>query len=111
MNFAIRSRPRVRHEVDRLGGVARVDDLPRGSRVDELRDLLARAFVQRGGLFRQRMYATMDVRIRATIKIVHRFDHRERLLRGGGGIQIRHTRAAGGCALEDGKVFADEVGV
>ncbi|MBV6464816.1 MAG: hypothetical protein PGMFKBFP_00081 [Anaerolineales bacterium] len=109
--FEIRPRPGIRHEVDGLGRVARVDDLPRRFRVDELRDLLARLLVQRGGLFRQRVDAAMDVRVRAAVEIVHRLDDRERFLRSGRGIEIGHARPAGGSAFEDREVCADEVGV
>ncbi len=103
----IGARPGIRDEVDRLGGIARVNNLAGGRRVDKFRDLFARIFVQRGGFFGQRVNAAMDIGVRAAIKIVHRLDNGNGLLRCGRGIEIDQAHAGPRLALEDGKVTAN----
>ena len=101
------ARPRVSYEIDRLGGIARVDDLTRRSGVDELCDLLARAFIHGRGFLGQSVNTAMDVGVRAAIEVVHGLDDGQRLLAGGRGIEIDHAHTRLGFTLEDGKVFAD----
>ena len=63
----------------------------------------------RSGFFGKRMHAAMDVGIRAAIKIIHRFDDCQRLLRRGSGIKINQRNTGAGLTLENGKIFANFV--
>ena len=105
----IRARPGIGNEIDRLGRIARVNDLPRGWCIDEFSDLLACSFIHGGGFFSKGVHTTMDVGIRAAIIFIHRFDDRKRFLRCRRGIKINQRNTVRGFTLEDGKVFADYV--
>ena len=59
--FEVRTRPCVSDQVDRFSGIARVNDLSSMRRIDELRDLLTRSFVQRGRLFGKGVHAAVNI--------------------------------------------------
>ena len=77
----VREAPQERHEVDRLGRVARPDDLRRLRGVDESRDLRARAFEGVGGPLGEFVDAAMDVRIVGRVIVDERVDDGLGLLR------------------------------
>ena len=66
--------PRVGHEVDRLGGVAREDRAGRVP-VHERGDPRAGRLERVGGLARQLVHAAVDRRVRLALEAVHRLDH------------------------------------
>ena len=72
--------PTMRHEVDRLSGIAREDDVLRSRRADEAGHLLAHAFVGGGRFFGQSMDAAVDGAVVVAVVIDQRVDHRLRLL-------------------------------
>ena len=88
------ARPRVRDEVDRLGGVAHVDDLVRvRRRAMKPATLAARGLERGGGLLRDRVDASVDVGVVLAVVAVHRVEHRERLLRRGRGVEVHEALA------------------
>ena len=99
--------PGVRHQVDRLGGIAGEDYLPGGGGVDKFRHPLARALVGGSALFRQGMDAAVDVGIGLAVEVVHRLDDRQRLLAGGGRIQISQRHAGSQLSRQDGEICPD----
>ena len=99
-------RPRVRHEVERFGGVARPDYFLRALRADEARDFGARPFVAVGRLLAERVDAPVDVGVVAFVVVHNRLNDLPRLLRGGGVVEI-DQRLPVHLAREDGEVRAD----
>ena len=87
-----RQGPRIGHQVDREGGAAAQHQFV-GTHVEEARQGAARAFVGVGGLAAQRMHRTADIGVVTPVEGVHRIDHRQRLLRGVGVVEI-HQRLA-----------------
>ena len=82
------SSKRRSHQVDGLRGPAREDDLVVVRRVDELLDRFAGHLELFRGLLAQEMHAAMDVAVYAFIIIRQSLNNRQRLLRGGGVIEI-----------------------
>ena len=80
--------PRVRDEVDRLGGIAGPDDLARVRGPDQLRDLRPRALVGLGGPLGDLVDPAVDVRVVLAVVRVHGLDDGQRLLRGGRRVEI-----------------------
>ena len=97
-------------EVDRLRRVAREHDLPRRGRVEEARDGAARRLEGLGALHAERVDAAVDVRVRGGVEAGQRVEHRLRLLRRGGGVEVGE-RAPVDLAGEDREVGADRVDV
>jgi DNA transposition AAA+ family ATPase len=91
----VRAAPRVRDEVDRLGGVAREDRLG-GAPVHEARDALARALEQLRRLDRERVDAAVDGAAVRLVVVVHRVDDGARGLRGRRAVEVDEA-----LALED----------
>ena len=75
------------------------------ARIDEASHLDARAFVFVGGALAQRMDAAMDVGVDVRVVALQRIDHRLRLLRGGGIVEIDQRLAVHRLA-QDGKILA-----
>jgi hypothetical protein len=88
--------PALRDQVDPLGGAADEDDLLRHDGVDEARDAAARRLERHRHLGRALVDAAMHGRIGLGISAGDRVDHRLRLLRRGGAVEI-------GPALGDGR--------
>ena len=72
--------PRVRDEVDRLGGAAGEDHLALGRRVEERGDRAARALVALGRPLRQPVHASVHVRVLVLVEMPHPVEHLARLL-------------------------------
>ena len=101
------ARPRVRDEVDRLGGVAREHDLARlACAWTKPGDLAARGLERRGGLFGDRVHAAVHVRVRLAVDAVHRVEDRLRLLRRRRGVEV-HEPLAVDLPLQDREVGLD----
>src|SRR5665213_1806139 len=83
----VRQAPRERDEVDRLGRVARPDDLFGVRGVDEARDLGARVLELLGRARAKLVDAAVDVRVVVLVVVDERVDHGLRLLRGGGRVE------------------------
>ena len=80
--------PAAGHQVDGLRGTAHKDDLPGFTGVDELPHLDANVFISLGGALAQLMHAAMDVGIVRPVEAFLGLDHCQRLLAGGGIIEI-----------------------
>jgi hypothetical protein len=72
--------PGVGDEIDALRRTVREDHLSRGGRVDEPRDLLARAFVFRRGDLRKRVDAAVHVRVLGLVEVAQLVEHLPRLV-------------------------------
>ena len=83
----VRAPPRVRDQVDRLGGVLREHDLLEG-RPDPVRDGPPRGLERLGRLLRQRVDAAMDVRVVLGQCTGERVEHDPRLLRRRGAVEV-----------------------
>ena len=81
-------RPGVRHQVQRLGGVARPDYLLRVFRAYEARYLGASAFIELGRFLAERMNPAMDIGIGTFIVVNQSLNDLARLLGSGGVVQI-----------------------
>ncbi len=79
--------PRVRHQVDRLGGAADEHDVLRARRTDEVGDGVARLLVGVGGPGRQFVCGAVDVGVLVRVELHQPVDHHLRLLRGGGVVE------------------------
>ena len=89
----IRIAPGARHQVDRLGGVAREDQLFVAARADEARHFAARALEREGGLLAQLVDAAMDIGVGVLVVVFQAHDHPPRLLRRSAAIQKRQRLA------------------
>ena len=96
------------HQVDAFGGAAHEDQLVLGAGVEEALGLGARLFVGRRGALAQLVHAAMDVGAIHLVELADGVDHRERLLRRGGVIQI-HQRLAVDALLQDREILPDLV--
>ena len=83
----------LRDQVDAVGRARRQDDRTVIRRVDEARGLDARAFVELRRALAQQVGGAMDVRVGVPIVVVHRANHRFRLLAGVRAVEI-HQRLA-----------------
>src|SRR5215204_5877503 len=102
----MRRAPGAGDEVDRLGGVAREDDLVVTGGADEARDIITYTLVGSGRLLGERVNATMDIGIGGLVVVNERLDHLSRLLRGGGVVEIDET-APVDASRQDGKIRTD----
>ena len=73
--------PRIRNEVDRLGGAAREDDLPLRRSVDERSNRPPGSLVALGRALCQPVDATMDVRVLVLVESAHPIENLTGLLR------------------------------
>ena len=80
----------VRHQVERLRGVAREHDLS-GKRPHEGRHLLTRPLVRLGGSDAFPGGASVRVAFSGSVEILYRLQHAARFERGGGVVQIRQA--------------------
>ncbi len=78
----------VGDEVDRLGGIAGEDDLLRPLGVEERPHLLARALIGLGRGIGEEMQAAMHVGVFRGVGLLDAVEHRPRLLRRGGVVEI-----------------------
>ena len=76
------------HQVNRLGGAAREDDLMLLPRVEQLPYRAPRLIVALGCPLAQVVKSAMDVGVILGIERVFGLNHLEGLLRGGGGVQV-----------------------
>ena len=104
----VREPPRVRDEVDALGGVADEDHLARGRRVQQHANLLARGLEALRRALRELVDAAVDVRVRGLVERLHRLEHLPRLLGARGGVEVRE-RLSVELLLEDREVLAQRV--
>lgn len=95
----------LRHQVDRLGGAARPDDVVGRRRMDQLCDLAARLLETGGQILRRPMLAAVHGGGVVAIKLLRGVDHRLRFQRGGGAVQIDAV------LRERGKLLAKKAGV
>ena len=101
---------RIGDEVDRLGGVAGEDDLLGPRRVEERPHLLARALVAFGRRIGEVMQAAMHVGVFRRIGLLDAVEHRLRLLRRRGVVEI-DQRLAIDLHGEDREILADAIDV
>ena len=101
---------RIGDEVDRLGGIAGEDDLFLAPGIEKCRHFFARAFVGFGRLVGEIMQAAMHVGVLRRVGLVDAIEHRLRLLRRGGVVEI-DKRLAIDLRREDRKIRADAVDV
>jgi hypothetical protein len=73
-------RQHVGHQVERLGGVLREDDLARIGGANEGRDLDPGAFVERRRLFGEGVDSAVDVGVVVLVVVAHGIEHLQRLL-------------------------------
>ena len=100
----------VGDKVDRLGGITRKDDLLLAAGIEERRHLLPRALVGFGRLVGEVMQPAMHVGILRGVGLVQAIEHRLRLLRRGGVVEI-DERLAVNLGGENGEIRADTVHV
>ena len=103
----VREAPRIADEVDRLGRVARPDDLGGFRGIDEAGDLFAGRFKGCGRTFGQLVDAAMDVRIVVRVVVDERIDHGLRFLRARGRIEIGEPLSARRGLRKDRKIPGD----
>jgi hypothetical protein len=80
-------------------------------RVDELRDLVTRALVQRRGLLGEDVHATVDVGVVLLVVLVEHVDDLARGLRGRGVVEVDELLAVVDHSVQDREVLADRLGV
>ncbi len=98
------------HDVDRLGGVAREDDLAPVAGIDEMLDLAPRLVVQGRSALAQIVDAAMDIGVVRLVDMAQRVDDRARLLRRGGTVEI-DQRLALHLGLQDRELGPDRFDV
>ncbi len=106
----IAAAPRVRDEVDRLGGVPREHDLVAVGRVDEPGRLDPRRLVRRRRLLADRVDPAVDVGVVLAVEVGDRIDHDARLLARRRGVEV-DQRMAVDHLLEDREVAPESDGV
>ncbi len=103
-------RERIGDEIDRLGGVAGEDDFLGARRVEEGAHLLAGALVAFGRGIGEVMQAAMHVGVFRGVGLLDAVEHRLRLLRGSGVVEI-DQRLAIDLHAENREILADAVDV
>ncbi len=98
------------HQVDALGGAAGPDHLLARGRVDEAAHRVARALEGAGGTIAQRVRAAVHVGIDLAVVGRDRLDHRHRLLRGRGVVEV-DQRLAVDLLREDRELGAQAPGI
>ena len=106
----VRSPPRLRDEVERLGGVLGEHHLPGPAATDERGDLRPGALERGGGLLGDHVGASMDVRVRLLVERLDRVEDGAGLLRGVRRVEV-HEPLAVHLAVEDREVLLDRRGV
>ena len=101
--FDVLRAPGLRHQIDAFGGPARENDLVRAARVDELGSARPRGLEGIRGAIAQFVNPTMDIRVVVLVVMPQGLEHRARLLRGGGVVEV-DQRLAMHLLIEDGKV-------
>jgi hypothetical protein len=96
---------RLRHQVDPLGSAAREDDLLAAPGAHEGAHCVPGRLVPLGGFLTQGVDGAVHVGVAGLVVVRHRLDHRERLLAGGGRVEI-HERVPVHDAGQDRKVAA-----
>ena len=102
--------PRVRHQVQPLGGAARPDELRRVGDPQQRRHLLPRVVVRVRGAVAELVDAAVHVGVVALVVRRDGVDHRPRLLRAGRVVQVDDRLAVRRLA-QDRKVLADALHV
>jgi len=97
---------RLGHQIDAFGGVAREDDLARRGGVDEALHRRAGVLERFGGALAEQMDAAVYVHVVLAVVGHQRVEHRTRLLRRRGVVQV-HERLAVHGLPKNGKVLAD----
>src|SRR5205085_84524 len=97
---------RIGHQIDRLGGVAREDDLLRLFRVDEATDFLARALVGLGRSVGEIVQPAMHIGVFAGVSLLETVEHRTRFLCRCGIVEINQWLAVN-LHRQGGEVGAD----
>src|SRR5215207_265687 len=100
--------PRVGDEVDALGRASREDHLALARRVQERRNLRARALVAGSGVLGELVDAAVDVRVRGLVEGADRVEDLTGLLCRRGGVEVRE-RLPVDLVLEDREVRAQLV--
>ncbi len=100
-----RAQVALRHQVDRLGGAARPDDVVGRRRMDQLRHLAARLLEAGGQILRRPMLAAVHGGGVIAIKLLRGVDHRLQFQCGGGAVQIDTV------LRERGKLLAKKAGI
>ncbi len=85
--------PAAGYQVDGLSSIAREDKLTGGGSPHKIRHPLSCGLIGRGRLFRERMYAAMDVGVLVGVEGTDRFYDLTRFLRGGGRIEVDQANA------------------
>ena len=96
----------LRDEIDALGGAAREDDFVRAAGVDELGGARPRGLEGGGGAIAQFVNAAMDIGVVVLVVMAQGIEHRARLLRGGGVVEVDQGLAVH-LLIEDRKVGPD----
>ena len=97
--------PRRGDEVDALGGAAGEDDFFGAAGVDEFGGAGAGRFERGGGAVAQFVDAAMDIGVVVLVVMAQGVEHRARLLRGGGVVEI-DQRLAVNLLVEDREIGA-----
>ena len=105
-----RPQERVRHQVDRLGGAAREDDLADRAGVDEAADALAGGLERVRGPLRKGVHAAVHVRVHLLGVAPFGVDHRPRTLGGRAVVEV-HQRPAVDPLAEDREIGAEAADV
>ena len=100
----------VGDQVDRLGGIAGEDDLFGAAGIEEAAHLFARALVGLGRRIGEIVQAAVHVGVFVGVGVLDAVEHRLRLLRRGGVVEI-DKRLAVDLHAEDREILADAVDV
>ena len=106
----VRSSIRGGDQVDRFRGAPDEHDLARVGRADETRHRFARLFVGRGRALAEAVHAAMDVGVLGGVVMSQAVDHRLRLLRRRGVVEVDQTSIVR-CAGQDREIAADRLDV
>ncbi len=98
--------PALGHQVDALGGAAGEDHLVRVLGTEVARQPLAGFVIQSSGLGAQVIDAPMDIGVGGLVELALGLEHRQRLLAGGGTVEI-HQRLAVSAGSKDREVVPD----
>src|SRR6185437_9272195 len=86
----------LRHQVDAFGGAAYEDNLAAGGRIDEAPHGVARGLIAGGGAFAEAVDGAVDVGVIVLVEVGYGIEHRPRLLRGGGIVEVGEPGAEQG---------------
>src|SRR5262245_41166719 len=94
------------HQIDRLGGAAGEDDLPRLAGIEESGDAFPGSLEGQGGALAEPVYAAVDVGVLALVGVFDRVDDDAGLLSAGGAVE-EHQPLAMYRLCQDREVAAD----